>query len=470
MMNILALSGLARVSALLLLLSAGAAWADPVLMISIDGLKPEYITHADEHGLRLPNLRRFVQEGTYAAGVIPVLPSVTYPDHTTLITGVWPAEHGIINNPLFDPNHNLAGAWYWYAESIKVPTLWDMAHRAGIGTASVGWPVSVNATSVDTLIPEFWRTNSPAVGGNDQDRYLMNAVSRPSDMLDEMQKRLGPYMPGNDTTVERGDSVRTRFALDILQHKKPGFMTIHLSAMDESEHLHGPFSPEANQTLEEVDAMVGQLMQAALANDPKTKVVVVSDHGFVAITHSVNLSIPFLEAGLMHLPVQRTGIEAMLSAGSPQPWKVEFYSGGGVTAIMLHDPADTATKEKVHALLMKLASDPNNGIESILDEKQITDRGGFPGASYLIVMKPGYTAGGATSGPLVTGGSALKGSHGFWPLFPEMRSSFFILGQGVAQHRDLGVIDMRQIAPTVAGVLGVDLPAAKQPKLRISSK
>jgi predicted AlkP superfamily pyrophosphatase or phosphodiesterase len=467
MANFRAFSRFARITALLFLLSAGAAWADPVLMISIDGLKPEYITHADEHGLRIPNLRRFVQEGTYADGVIPVLPSVTYPDHTTLITGVWPAEHGIINNPLFDPNHNLGGAWYWYAESIKVPTLWDAAHHAGIATASVSWPVSVNATSVDTLIPEFWRTNSPAIGGNDQDRYLMNAVSRPDDMLREMESRLGPYMPGNDTTVENGDTIRTRFALDILEHKRPGFMTIHLSAMDESEHLHGPFSPEANQTLEAVDGMVGQLMQAALADDPKTKVVIVSDHGFVAITHTVNLSIPFLEAGLMQLPTKRTGIEAMLSASNPEPWKVEFYSGGGVTAIMLHDPADTVTKEKVHTLLVKLSADPNNGIDSILDEKQIAARGGFPGASYLVVMKSGYTAGAATSGPLVTSGSVLKGSHGFWPLFPEMRSSFFVLGHGVAHNRDLGVIDMRQIAPTVADILGVSLPAAKQPRLQI---
>src|SRR6202000_761001 len=104
------------------------------------------------------------------------------------------------------------------------------------------------------------------------------------------------------------------------------------------------FSAEANATLEAVDAMVGQLMQAALANDPKTKTVIVSDHGFVAIKHTVNISLPFLDAGLMKLPVQRTGIEAMLSAGTPEPWKVEFYSGGGVTAIMLHDPADADTK------------------------------------------------------------------------------------------------------------------------------
>src|ERR1700734_1560608 len=126
---------IARAAALVLFVLiaiSASAWAAPVLMISIDGLKPEYLTHADEHGLHIPTLRRFVTEGTYAEGVIPSLPTVTYPNHTTLITGVWPAEHGIQNNPLFDPERKLDGAWYWYAESIKVPTLWDAAHQAGI--------------------------------------------------------------------------------------------------------------------------------------------------------------------------------------------------------------------------------------------------------------------------------------------------------------------------------------------------
>jgi predicted AlkP superfamily pyrophosphatase or phosphodiesterase len=132
-------------SVLLVCAAAAAGSAAPVLMISIDGLKPEYLLQADEHGLRIPTLRKFVREGTYAEGVIASLPTVTYPNHTTLITGVWPAEHGILNNALFDPEHKLGGAWYWYAQSIKVPTLWDAAHQAGIGTASVSWPVSVNA-------------------------------------------------------------------------------------------------------------------------------------------------------------------------------------------------------------------------------------------------------------------------------------------------------------------------------------
>jgi hypothetical protein len=86
-------------------------------------------------------------------------------------------------------------------------------------------------------------------------------------------------------------------------------------------------------------------------------------------------------------------------------------------------------------------------------------------------MKPGYVMGSARSGPVVRPQSAVPGSHlgnhGFLPQFPQMHASFFILGAGIARGRDLGTIDMRQIAPTVAGILGVALPTAKQPKLQI---
>ncbi len=447
----------------LLLFVTATAFAAPVLMISIDGLKPEYLLQADQHGLHIPTLRRFVQEGAYADGVIASLPTVTYPNHTTLITGVWPAEHGILNNQVFDPERKLSGAWYWYAESIKVPTLWDAAHQAGIATASVSWPVSVNATSVDTLIPEYWRGTSVGEGANPQDRFLMNAVSRPVGALEEMEQRIGPYMAGNDTSVENGDEVRTRFALDILERRKPGFMTIHLSAMDSSEHMSGAFSPEADKTLEAVDGMVARLMAAALKNDPNTKVVIVSDHGFLNVTHTLNLYIPFVQAGLIKTE-KRTGYEGETTAVT---WKAQLWSGGGVTAIVLHDPADDATREQVRALLTQLAADPNNGIDQVLGPDEIAQRGGFPNAAFLVVMKQGYTMGPGTSGPLVVEATTVHGTHGFWPLFPEMHSSFFVMGNGVAHGRDLGTIDMRQIAPTVANILGVKLPSAKQPALNI---
>ena len=92
-------------SLVFLLVSALAtlAHAAPVLMISIDGLKPEYVTQADAHGMKIPYLRTLMRNGTYAEGVVGIWPTITYPSHTTLLTGVWPAEHGIYNNQEFDP-------------------------------------------------------------------------------------------------------------------------------------------------------------------------------------------------------------------------------------------------------------------------------------------------------------------------------------------------------------------------------
>ncbi len=151
------------VSAIIFALGARAA---PVLMISIDGLKPEYITQADAHGMKIPFLRTLIAKGTYADGVVGIWPTITYPSHATLLTGVWPAEHGIYNNQEFDPFQRYRSAWNWYAPQIRVPTLWQVAHRAGLRTASIGWPVSAGATDVDYLIPEYWRGNSPSDAAN----------------------------------------------------------------------------------------------------------------------------------------------------------------------------------------------------------------------------------------------------------------------------------------------------------------
>jgi predicted AlkP superfamily pyrophosphatase or phosphodiesterase len=317
----------------------------------------------------------------------------------------------------------------------------------------------VNATSVDTLIPEYWRIFTPEGNDNPQDRYLMAAISRPVGALAAMEQRLGPYMAGNATTVE-GDRTRTRFSLDILEHRKPGFMTIHLSSLDESEHLSGPFSEEAKHTLIAIDEMVGQLISAALKNDLKTAVVVVSDHGFAAVDHELNLAIPFVEAGLITTAKSASGEVTVTS------WKAQPWSASGLAAIMLHDPADNATRSQVEAMLQKLAADPANGIAKILTTDEVRQAGGFPDAAFVVGLKPGFTIGAALSGNLVSDTPG-KGTHGYLPSFSEMHSSFFAMGPGIAHGRDLGVIDMRQIAPTVAGLLGVNLPTAKQAKLKV---
>src|SRR5580698_4590207 len=208
----------------LLLYTGGLhAQSRSVLLISVDGMKPEYVTKADEHGLKIPNMRKMMQEGAYAEGVNGVVPTVTYPSHTTLITGVWPEKHGIYGNTTFDPERKNLGGWYWYAEDIKVPTLWDAAKAAGLTTAGVNWPVTVGAP-IDYLLPEVWRT------GTADDLKLLRAVSTPG-LMAKLESSLGAYPEPINSSPEN-DRMRTNFAIAILQQDKPKFMAVHLAALD----------------------------------------------------------------------------------------------------------------------------------------------------------------------------------------------------------------------------------------------
>lgn len=94
----------------------------PVVLVSVDALSPDYVHRADSYGLRIPTLRSMLRDGSAATGVRGVLPTVTYPTHTTMMTGVSPNRHGILANTTFDPLDQNQGGWHWYAENVKVPT------------------------------------------------------------------------------------------------------------------------------------------------------------------------------------------------------------------------------------------------------------------------------------------------------------------------------------------------------------
>ncbi|MBZ5675123.1 MAG: ectonucleotide pyrophosphatase/phosphodiesterase [Acidobacteriia bacterium] len=428
---------------LAVLLACPLAWGAPVLLISIDGLRPDYLTHADEHGLKIPNLRRLIKEGVYAEGVTGVAPTVTYPSHTTLVTGVSPAKHGILANTTFDPtNENMAG-WYWYASAIKVPTLWQAANDAGMVTASLNWPVTVGAKGIRYLVPEYWRAHTP------EDRKLLEALSRPDGLLDELESKLGLYTNGNETTIE-GDEVRTRFTIEILKTRKPAFMTLHLTALDEMQHETTPFSAASNQTLEMLDGMIARLIATAVGNDPEAVVAVVSDHGFARTDVRVNLMIPFVEEKLV----------------GTKNWDAAPWPAGAGVAIILRNPGDQAVKIRVKAMLDRIAVKPEYGIARILESTEIQKMGAFPDAAYFVELKPGYSLGTALSGPVVSPAPG-TGAHGYLPDRPEMRASFFLLGHSVANGKNVGLIDMRQIAPTLAAILGVKLPLADLPAIDV---
>jgi predicted AlkP superfamily pyrophosphatase or phosphodiesterase len=412
-----------------------------LLVISVDGLRPDYVTAADAHGSKIPNLRRFLKDGTYAEGVQGIIPTVTYPSHTTLVTGVWPAKHGILANTTFDPLQKNEQGWYWYTQDIRVPTLWDAAAQAGRTTASIQWPVTVGAP-ITWNIPEYWRASTP------DDSKLLRSVATPG-LLAEMEAELGEYHGGIETSA-RDDEIRGRYAQWILEKKKPALMTLHLTALDHVEHQMGPFSPEALALLERLDAVIGNLRETAERLSPGRAIIaIVSDHGFVKVDAQLNLFAAFCEAKLFTLD----------DKGKVTDWKAMPWETGGSSAIVLKDPKDSATLAQVRELLAKLAGDPANGIDRILEAQELHDRGGYPTASFFVSLKPGWRTGSPLTGPVLSK-TKPGGTHGELPDLPDLRAAFFVIGPGVSAGRSLGLIDMREVAPTLAHLAGLSLPTA----------
>lgn len=439
-----------------LLLAASQADARSLLMVSVDGMNPGYVTEAQAHGLAMPNLRRFMAEGSYATGARGVTPTVSWPSAVALMTGTPPAKGGVLNNPRFESSdRNTPPGTYFYARDVKTETLWEAAARAGMVTANVDQLSSVGSPAVRYDIPRLEASPWPA-----ETLKALEAVSRPANFLPELEAKLGPYT-GLDFATDDYDAVRTKFAVEILKTHKPHFMSVHLSGVDVEAHAHAPFSPQANKAAEGIDGLIGQLRAAALANDPDAIVVVVSDHGQAPATRTLNLRIPFIEAGLIEIEKPVLGRPVRITG-----WKADIWAAAGA-AIMLKDPADTAARAKVGEVLRKLAADPANGIARILEGAEIEKLQGFTGAAFVVDMKSGTTIGGSLIGPVLAERPAPVGVHGYLPDNTQMDAAFFIAGKGVTVGKNLGRIDILQIAPTVAQALGVKLKDATAPVLPV---
>jgi predicted AlkP superfamily pyrophosphatase or phosphodiesterase len=445
------MSWIKSLCAVLVLLGASTAYAAPVLLISIDGMRPGEVIEAQKRGLKIPNLRRFLTEGSYADSVTGVMPTLTYPSHTTLLTGVDPATHGIVSNTTFDPYNINGGGWFWYSSDIRVPTLWDAARASGMTVGNVHWPVSVGAQSITWNLPQIWRS------GHADDDKLIGALTTPG-LLEPMEKALGKYAPGIAETIE-ADETRGKFAVKLINDKKPDFLTVYLTALDHTEHLTGPGSAESHAVLERIDAIVGQLIAAEHAARPDAVVSVVSDHGFAATTKEINFFRPFIDDGLIVV-----GPDGKVKSWDASPW----ISGGSV-AVILARPDDAVLIARVRALLDRVKANPDAQIATIIDRAEIRKRGGNPDASCYIELSKGALTGLFDAKAPLSKAAGYRGMHGYFPTNPEMRSTFLIMGPGVAKGKSLGDIDMRAIAPTLANVLGIALPTAQTPALDVAT-
>lgn len=394
---------------------ARAAARRPVLMISIDGMRPDAVLAADRHGLRIPVLRGFLDKGSYAEAVVNVNPTVTNPNHTTLVTGVLPSEHGVDNNRPFAATATLPPSYNNQPSRIRAPTLWHAAKAAGLTTASIFWPVTRGAADIDFNLTE---------GSEEDDARI-----------------------GDD-------------AVALIERHRPELLTIHFVAFDHRQHESGPFSPEAKATLERIDTAIGRIIAAERKAYPDAVVAIVSDHGFFGVTHQVNLNAALVEAGFI-----------TLDKGEVTSWRAFIWYVGGMAIAVLHDPGDEETRTRLYALLQTLARDPDNGIERIHTRDEIAGVGLAPESEAVVALRPGYRMGNAMTGPLVQ--PAKGGAHGAFSsatLRPDMHSSFFIAGPGIAAGRNLGTIDIRRIAPTIAEQLQVRLPSARMRPLPLADR
>lgn len=417
------------------------------LIISIDGLKGDWACSPAAHGVKLPNITRLAREGI-SAPVVGVFPSVTYPSHSTLITGCNPARHGVLANEIFEPpTVARSGKWYWDYPAINVPTLIDAAKAKGWTTAAVSWPVCVGAP-VDVNFPEIWQPGNYDLAFQEIAKHC-----KPPDLI-----------PGVLTkyTLGRGqdrDVSLTNVARYIVEEFKPRLMLVHLVELDSMQHKHGPDTPEARAEAERSDAHVGEILASYEAAGllKNTVVAIVSDHGFLPTRKSFHVNVVLTQAGLI-----KPGKD---EKGPAEDWEAVGWNAGGSCSIMLKNPDDAAVLERVRKALAPHTGKPDSPIRIIFEREQINEMGSNPEAALMLDAGPNWTFGSGRSGPVETdstlGDHPLRGMHGQMPGPPELAAAF-VASQPDASQRVI-ILNMRMIdvAPTLATALGLELPTAE---------
>jgi len=218
----------------------------PLLLISLDGFAADYW---NLHPEAMPNLRRLSREGVVADGLIPVFPSNTFPNHYTLVTGLYPSQHGMINNEFFDP---ALGAFFRYFQESD-------ARDARWWSGEPIWATSIKQGKLAAT--SFWVGSEAAIGG------MRPTYSRPFDARVPFEARLEDFNGWLNKPVEL----------------RPSLIAIYIEETNGAGHRFGPKSAESVAAIKLVDDRVGQILQQCTRDGFTPNVVIVSDHGMVAV-------------------------------------------------------------------------------------------------------------------------------------------------------------------------------------------
>lgn len=425
-----------------------------VLVISVDGLRPEIYLDPKGSGVTVDNMMHLKQQGIHATQVLSVFPSVTYPAHATMVTGNSPQQHQVSSN--FYPGTT---EWLSRSSDIRTTTLWQAARRAGMTTAAIMWPMTAGA-EVDWLIVEKSKARSHEAG-------VLTALQEGSSagLLEQLETRTGQRVPASGTvSVRQMDQLAAAYTAQILQDHTPDLTLVHFLEADHAQHRFGPDSPEAARAFERIDAHIGSLLAALQAAGiaKRSNVIVVGDHGFSTVHTAINILPLLLE--LDRAAVNRS-VEAGSETGEQAPGQahdlVRFDSQAGSGAFF---PKPEAGPEQLTEFSRKLKALINHHYWPLLhfvSQQQLQELGAYPGAIAAISAAPGYMVMALPGSQVMHATHQYQGMHGYLPQMPEMTTGLIAAGPDFRSGTRLPLLRLLDLAPTIAEILGLHLPGAE---------
>jgi len=422
---------------------AASPVAKHVVLVTVDGL-PAYLL--DDPSAVLPNIRGLAARGARAEGMIVSNPSVTWPNHTTLVTGVDPAKHGVLFNGVLerpglgvpvkvDPRKDKL-------DLVQVPTLFDVLHQAGKTSAGINWPCTRNAKTLAIDFPD-----SPEMLDYTTPELIAELKASGAVSADEFEKFGSLSAPARDR-------IWTQAACHVIRTQKPSLLMFHLLNVDGTHHKYGPKSAPGYSAVAFADSCVGELLraieEAGIAES--TAVIVASDHGFISIPKSLRPNVLLRKVGLL-----------TVEAGKPTTAKAYAIPEGG-TALVYFTSPDTVNEDREKVIA---AFKEQEGIEAVLTPEAFAEFGlPTPAQSrqapdLVLAAKDGYGFNGDASGDeVLVVNEGTPGTHGFLSTNPRMNAVFVAAGAGIRSKTRIGVIENVSVAPTIAKLLGVSLPDA----------
>jgi len=415
-----------------------------VVLVTIDGF-PARLWH--DPNLPIPTLRQLAAEGASAGAMMVSNPSITWPCHTTLITGVTAQKHGVLFNgllvrqgpgkpPKIEP-------WVDKSRLVFVPTLYDIAHAAGLTSAESDWVAVTRPGTIDWSFGEIPNPDGPV------ERAMVAAG-----VVTPAQLALMQPGGGRAKTVWR-DDLWTKAAIFMFKQHKPNLLLYHTLNTDATHHRYGPGTDPSYTALALADRYLGDLVRAVDESGERanTTFIVTTDHGFKTVTKFTYPNVVLKNAGL-------------LKTAGPTVTQCDAYTmaQGGIAFVYILDPA---RKAELLPRLKQLFADAE-GVDRVIDAAAEAHTLGLPtpaenqGMGELILYpKSGYAftasaAGDAVAGPSVNYG----GSHGYFNGDPELEGIFIASGAGIKRGARLERIRNLDVAPTIARLLDLKLPQA----------